>query len=366
MQSPLKRSGKPSGLQSPGTDGETIMQSRLTDREIIFYLRGFAIGSVVINHYLTTYVSESFNGYANGIIAVFFVLSGYGIFHSLSRSGRLDTEALLKYLYKRFIRIYPLYWVSLMITILTTRNSYGLKTILAIPFFQAPGIYWFITSLVQCYLAAPLLFILIRKYGYKKYIAGVFSVMLLVYLLYQFAALPYSRDLFVYRYLFLSHIFLFASGMAVPSIIENHRARLDNGILAAASFVFFLASVYWTREADTLFPSSAIYIAPLFVTGTVFFCLCVISTTPLLIFRRTVVLMGAYSYSLFLFHTVFFIILSRYEIIKGADLRSITLILLLFPVFLLGCIMLEKSTSHLNNILTAGRRACERLYMRYL
>ncbi len=342
------------------------MQSPSSTREIIFYLRGFAIGSVVINHYITTYISESFSGYANGIIAVFFVLSGYGIFCSLSKSDRLDTETLLKYLYRRFMRIYPLYWLSLIVITLTTRNSYGLKTILAIPFFQAPGIYWFISSLVQCYLIAPLLFIFIRKHGYKKYIATVLTVMLLVYLLYQFAALPYNRDFFVYRYLFLSHIFLFASGMAIPPIIADHHSKLSNNILASLSFIFFLVLVYWTREADTFFTNSAIYIAPLFVTGTVFFCLCVISTVPLLIFRKPVVLIGAYSYSLFLFHTVFFIILSRYEIIKGADLQSITLTLLLFPLFLSGCMILEKSTSYLNNILIAGRRACERFYMRYL
>jgi len=329
------------------------MPSRSTTRETIFYLRGIAIGSVVVNHYLTTYISESLSGYANGIIALFFILSGYGIFYSLSKYDKLDTGALLKYLYKRAIRIYPLYWLSLIIAVLTTKNnSYGLKTILAIPLFQAPGIYWFISSLIQCYLVAPLLFLFIRRYGYRKYIAALFSVMLLVYLLYQFAALPYSRDFFVYRYLFLSHVFLFASGMAIPSIIADHPYRFNSKTLLLVSLASFLALVYWTREADTLFTNSAIHIAPLFVIGTAFFCLCIISTAPILIFRRIIILIGTYSYSLFLFHTAFFIILARSGIITEANLQSTILTLLLFPLFLLGCMVLEKSALRLNKILT--------------
>ncbi len=339
---PNQTAAEPPGLQPLEKQGETITRSPLSSREIIFYLRGFAIVSVVINHYLTTYISEAFNGYANGIIAFFFILSGYGIFHSLSGYDELNTGTLLKYFHRRFIRIYPLYWFSLIITVLTTKNSYGLKTILAIPLFQAPGIYWFITSLVQCYLVAPLLFLFIRKYGYKKYIITISFVMFLVYVLYLFADLPYSRDFFVYRYLFLSHIFLFAAGMAIPSVIANHQSALNNKMLVSVSFAFFLILVYWTREANIFFTNSAIYIAPLFVIVATIFCLYLIATRPPLIFKKPVMLTGTYSYSLFLFHTIFFIVLSRVGIIKGATLQSTILTFLLFPIFLLGCVILEK------------------------
>ena len=73
-------------------------------------LKGIAITSVLINHYLNNYVQGDSSGFANLWISVFFILSGYGLFHSFSQHKiESFTKKNLKTFYiNRFLRIFPL------------------------------------------------------------------------------------------------------------------------------------------------------------------------------------------------------------------------------------------------------------------
>lgn len=313
----------------------------INSRNITFYLKGFAIVSVLINHYINNYLSKAFIGYANGIIALFFILSGYGIFYSLSKYDKINTQAIFQYFYKRLVRIYPLYWISLLLIIFATHKLFQFKTILAIPLFQAPDIYWFITSLIQCYLIAPFLFLFIKKFGSTKYLSLIFFLMIFDYIVYLYIGIPYSRELFVYRYLFLGHIFLFALGMSMPLIIAKHQSQLNDKLFVLFFFFFFVILVYYTRKENMLFNNSAIHLAPLFITVIFIFCLYAIATNPPLFLKGPVIAMGTYSYSLYLFHPVFYKSLAKLGIIKHGSLQSIILTLFLFPTFLLACLISE-------------------------
>lgn len=60
-------------------------------------------------------------------VLIFFVLSGYVI--GASNPGRLTLDKILPYLKKRFIRLYPIYFVALAFTLLIG-NPYPLQTVL--------------------------------------------------------------------------------------------------------------------------------------------------------------------------------------------------------------------------------------------
>jgi hypothetical protein len=134
------------------------MDAQPDTRPMTTLLKGFAILAVAANHFITLYVAPACNDYGNGFIAFFFIFSGYGLYHSLVRCGRLSAGRIFGFWVRRFVRIYPLYRLSLALLSTLDHQSYTVRVFLAYPLRQAPGIFWFVTSIVQCYLLAPLLF----------------------------------------------------------------------------------------------------------------------------------------------------------------------------------------------------------------
>ena len=62
-------------------------------------------------------------------VLVFFLLSGYVI--GLAHKSPLNSQTILLYLKKRFVRIYPIYFVSLLLALLVAQQSYSAATIAA-------------------------------------------------------------------------------------------------------------------------------------------------------------------------------------------------------------------------------------------
>ncbi len=92
-------------------------------------LRGFAAISVVIYHYTARYIKlypSDFDHYfkllhGNLGVELFFIISGFVIFLTVQK-----TETPFRFLIKRFIRLYPTYWICLLFSYIIT-NSYGLQ-----------------------------------------------------------------------------------------------------------------------------------------------------------------------------------------------------------------------------------------------
>ena len=317
-------------------------------RDVTAYLKGFAITIVLINHYVNHYVTESFQWYAHGAVSIFFVLSGYGIFYSLNKmaaKSKNKPAMFLGYFHSRAIRIVPLYWVSLIVVSLLSRQHFPLKAFLMV---RASGPYWFVIFLVQCYLVAPCLYLFIKRFGHKIYLASVAVLMLLAHLYYSLVLLPdNSGGHFVYRHLFLGHIFLFALGMSIPSLVSSEPGKFANKILATVMFFVFAIALFYTRHLGMLFPDSEKYFAFLFVISSFAFCLFAISSNTVPPLRKTFVLLGAHSYPLYLFHHSFYNILSKVGILKYRSLQGTVIMILLFPVFVLVCIAVEKIVNYL-------------------
>ncbi|MBA6288679.1 acyltransferase [Colwellia sp. MB3u-4] len=85
-------------------------------------LRGLAALSVVIYHYTFRYNELYSHDYINELlfswghygVDLFFIISGFVIFYSASKGGNLK-----KFIEARFFRLYPTYWVSMLLTFIT-------------------------------------------------------------------------------------------------------------------------------------------------------------------------------------------------------------------------------------------------------
>jgi peptidoglycan/LPS O-acetylase OafA/YrhL len=278
-------------------------------RDITAYLKGLAILEVAVDHYVYARFTQAFEHYGNAIVALFFVLAGYGAAHSLLKVGRLTFRTALHYYWKRALRIYPLFSISLLLYELCRGQRHSVWVMMLFPTRQAPGTFWFLTSLVQRYLLAPLLYGLLQKLGRLRYIAIVIALALLVHAVYTALGLPYSRQFSVYRFVFVGHILLFSLGMAMPKVLPEPSRTKPVGRLALwlTLLAGFAVLANYVRLENMLFWNSHVYLAPLFLLYTVAFCWASLVLRPPLILKKLFVLLGTYSYPCYLFHTLLYL-----------------------------------------------------------
>jgi peptidoglycan/LPS O-acetylase OafA/YrhL len=106
----------------------TVVAPSIADtRKATETLKGLAIFVVLINHYLNDNFSGNYGGFANITISIFFLLSGYGIYLTLDKrfaDNKFSWQALGAFYYDRLIRIFPLFWLALVIQTLVTQRCY--------------------------------------------------------------------------------------------------------------------------------------------------------------------------------------------------------------------------------------------------
>lgn len=320
---------------------------------------------MLVGHYASYYAVDFYErwlfNYASEFVSIFFILGGYGLYFSLARSwkdsdGSGNVRELLAFYARRASRIYPLYWLSLTITPFffseyqAHLHEFSLNTLaiyLAFPLVAAPGIYWFIPALVQCYLAAPLCFWLIRKLGLWRYLALAGLATLLFFIislkLVGFSGLAHVDPLAVsYRGFFLGNVLLLALGMTIPLLINRYREDISSLTLTLASLTLFLASVYIIRFPHLLFPRSFLFLTPVFLWGGFLFCMFFIATRPPLLFGRAITYTGRSSYALYLFHRPAYALLVLIGVITAGSLASVIYTALLMPAIVAACYWLER------------------------
>lgn len=335
------------------------------------YFKGIAILSVLVAHFGLYFAYDFYHGridgYANGIISIFFVAAGFAIYHSLERrtaEGPMGPGKLVRFYLDRAMRILPLYWVALLITPLyypefAFLQHFSLKTLavfLGFPFIRAPGVFWFVTAILQCYLAAPFFYWALKRMGTNGYlktnmIAGGF-LLLITYSVFIFR--PQIRNnlepsafinSFFYkdRNFFLANLLLFSLGMSIVPVIREYAVRLRSFWMFAVSLIVFAFSIFYTRQPDTLFKNSSAFIMCLLMASVYGLCLTSIVIQPPLPLGRIIEFIGSHSYPQYLYHLIFFGVLARVGIIDSArPALSALLTAALYPVFLLVCAGIEK------------------------
>ena len=138
-------------------------------------LRGFAAFSVLLFHYTSIYGKIiSFRdqpyfqaSYGNVGVHVFFMISGFVIFMTLKR-----TQHILDFAISRFSRLYPAYWVSLILTTfavtilnvpvlkVTFTQVIGNITMLPIGYKFVDPVYWTLVVELFFYFAMAIFFLL--------------------------------------------------------------------------------------------------------------------------------------------------------------------------------------------------------------
>jgi peptidoglycan/LPS O-acetylase OafA/YrhL len=362
---------------------------RETDsRNITNAIKGLAILTVLVAHYCSRFAydfySKWFTDYAASAIAIFFVLSGYGLFFSLVK--RFDCKestgrVLIKFAYSRFVRIYPLYWIAMI----------------SIPFFYMPaeeynnqmyhsGFYsfliwigfplirnnelWFITAILQCYWVAPLFYFALRKLGLLKYailLGGLLIMSVLVsgffyFSKYSWLHLPFFEAplVLVYKNFFLGNILLFGMGMMMgPLALE--KAKFFRGYISMAiSTLAFLALLYLTRGASLSYKHSEFFLIPFFYISMVIVCLCAVVNNPPVPFGPFIRSLGKHSYTIYLFQYQWLALLGTAGLVVAATPTnapydpampinassfSIVVAILSLPVLLAVCIIVEKGVA---------------------
>jgi len=112
-----------------------------------------------------------------------------------------------------------------------------------------------------------------------------------------------------------------------------------------------------TMKKGFLFPGSHYLIVPIFLLSAVFFCLTMISNPPELPLSRVFVLIGTYTYSLYLFHHNYYGLLSRVGWIDKGNVATVVVAIVLFPIFFLLCYGLENLVNKATSFVTAGPKS---------
>lgn len=344
------------------------------------YIKGIVIGVVMMAHYASYYYFDVYNRwlfeYASEAVSVFFILSGYGLYYSLDRrrARTAATRRLTDFYFRRALRIYPLYWLSLFITplllpgygyeMLHEPSLHTLGIYLAFPLVVAPGVYWFIPALMQCYLVAPLCFRLLKRLGTGRYLllaaTGTALCFPGTYFVHSLAGrLHIDPQALLYRNFLFANILLFALGMAAPVMVERYRREPASYVWLAASLVLFLTAAYITRFPDLLFARSNLYFTPLFLWSAALFCFFMIAAAPPLPFGRGIAFAGRYSYPLFLFHRAAFGFLFLIGVIEVDSGVSLVATVLLMPLIMAACYLLERlsreTSSRVERFLATGQ-----------
>jgi peptidoglycan/LPS O-acetylase OafA/YrhL len=338
--------------------------------ELTDAIKGIAMLTVLQGHYFNRYVSIDIPLFANGIIGVFFILSGYGLYHSFRKHPEIDIETTVEFYKKRAKRIYPLYWIhiALMIglgVVFGINQSWTpflndilglLAQLTGLPFLITNGHPWFVYAIIEIYLLAPIIFWVYRKYSVEKFLIGLVSFVAVANLtVLGFKVMdPKFMEQFIrefsYRWMFLGHFLLFGYGMSLPKLLDKYGDKIRHRSIDLSIiplFIVMLAGIYFSYRPlfeYGAYPASGVFYASLAVL------------TALLIKRNyknrlTSILqpVGKRSYSIYLLHIPFFIILHSFGVILEDSLLSITAVIILFPLFLKICELTQKTSYRLIN-----------------
>jgi len=310
-------------------------------------LKGLAISAVLINHYLNLNIIGNYTGFANLAIAIFFILSGYGLWYSLQRrfGNSFSVRSVLRFYFDRAIRILPLLWLAWIIQTAVTGEELSPWILAGVHGHEH---YWFIPSLIHCYLFAPVLFLGMRKRWWKS--AAIFiSLLLLINGLRYSGILPQELIKSIqwingeYRDILFLHIFLFQVGMMLAYFVKlqpepaakskQFPLRFWSVVILTLALMIFLK--YST--GDSTLAKGAWQVVPLIpLVGLVYYGISHRSAS------RPLAFFGSISYAVYLFHPT---LIRGVSIHGGYPMNSsveLSIVVGLFPVFLWLAWILER------------------------
>ena len=280
-------------------------------------LRGIGILAVLVNHYINLNITGDNTGFANLWVSIFFITSGYGITFSLNRrlrSGSGTLRNILSFYYSRAIHTLPLFFIAIFIESLVRSNG---RTAFMIPGLHYSGHYWFVISILQCYLIAPVIYYFMNK----SRIATVYgSIILLIALncIIHENVLPYMlvnalKILhFDYRNIFFMHILIFSLSMCIPSYMENWKniAFFEKKAIFFIAIFFIILGMISVRYSNEINFVRVIMENSLYSIVLIFIMSMYVISNSIFFFKISFI--GEISYPLYLFHMSIYLSVDNY------------------------------------------------------
>jgi len=263
---------------------EKISQQKILSNENLDFpaltgLRAILASLIFINHYVVwSKYAPSFTDDLLIGVSMFYTLSGFLIMFRYSQNCTINYNWLKPYFIKRFARIYPVYFILLLIHLYSLGDSYLsvlFQTSLLHNFFEyfagKVGINtsWSLTVEETFYFMAPLLMLLFRK-NILYPLVLLISLLLLV-LLYSLSPLKthfleispvygtlFNSPFFVLFYTFFGRFLEFYLGMLLAWLLLKKHSFLDKllkipfkigiSLIGIGLVVFLLDKVGWGNE----------------------------------------------------------------------------------------------------------------------
>ena len=267
-------------------------------------LRGLAAIFVVLYHYTTRYDQlyshEKQNyfqfSYGHYGVQLFFIISGFVIFMTIHKSNDIKN-----FLFKRFIRLYPAYIVSVIVTYtITSLFMFGDQKISIINalinlsmlqgFFGVPhidGVYWSLQIELIFYAIVTLLLFLNLI---KRIVSTLFYWIIISYIISIANLLSDSIVIkILYNYLIVQYSHLFIAG--ITFYLLKYSREIKSELIVSILFLCLIYEYSFFDFTSNVFTSLFFIIFYLLIKGKLKFL-----NTKVLMF------LGSISYSLYLVH----------------------------------------------------------------
>ena len=316
----------------------------------IDFLRGISICYIVGFWHLLNY-TRVFPNYNNVItyrltwivLGTFVLISGYFL-----GQQNIERNTLFAFYKKRLLRIYPPYLLAIIgfaILGLCDINT-SVKAICGISMFirPAPPTLWFITMLLFFYLMAPF-FILISQHGILKY--SLLYIFLLCCLLgYEYV----SKIIFNYYYLDMRVAVYLSSFMTGIYLAKTKIHKYKYKLLLLLSIISFVISCYFNTEnwdMNLLMSIPLVTVVPVLLI-LIFKNLKIRSN----ILQRITIFLSVASYFMYLFHRIFYKILTHIYYPNNSVAQLLYLFLICLPIITVSSFLMQESYNNILKSLT--------------
>jgi len=304
---------------------------------------------VLINHYLNLNISGDWAGFAYQWVSIFFLLSGYGLFHSLESRFRkkITVKKVLLYYYERVIRIFPLLWVAWFIQFIISRGDISYWIPLGI---NASGHFWFIPALLQCYFLSPFLY-----WSIKKNVTLSVALILVIFIAINFVLIGgYAPHVFIrlakitnsnWMEMYFFHIIVFTGGLLIPSFMRKEKPAdsiIKQKFHSASFWAFTVLIVFFFTFLKHYSHISPFFRREFFLISLIMIIMLCGYALRYSIQNSFFKFLGRISYSLYLFHISFYLLVNNLGGFPENSLNEFLLSAILFPVFVYLCRHIEQ------------------------
>lgn len=335
---------------------------------IIFYHCYVIVGANIKNNF---WISPIMNLGGEIGVTIFFLLSGYGIYNSLSgmneKNGKIDFRVFLK---KRLKRIYPQYALCLLFLLIFTSSAIYFSSeglfhiathfILIHNFFynthgSINGALWTMGVIFQFYIVAPIMYKYIVKYKFSVVFFILINI-LFKYIIYSFLSYRMLQNMyfFIYGRQFFTAMDNFAIGMCVANMLrrKTYAEKNRNYIFLIVAILIILVFIYTTNTNNIYTNSIMGYVwhsILAIILGAILF---IVSIVPTLKFRKLRIglsFVSKYQYGIYLWHLIIINNLLQYSSIfkklSEYSLALFTITICIISIFMgaLITVMVESS-----------------------